>query len=149
LPRQIEFYLPDVSMPRELLALHLPNPERVKVNLRSLAEQSRGLSGGEILNAIHAGSRDPDPVKWMVTEEMMLREVRCARAAKEKHGGLTGRQAEDRIYGLTDFRFSGSVLFPPNFTCCSNGTKTRPPASLFKMIASLLIEAISIELSPL
>jgi hypothetical protein len=59
--------------------------------LRSLAEQSRGLSGGDILNiclnAIHAGSRDPDPAKWVVTEEMLLREIKRAKAAKEKHSG--------------------------------------------------------------
>ncbi len=45
----------------------LPNPERVRANLRSLALQSRRLSGGDILNiclnAIHAGSRDHDPAK--------------------------------------------------------------------------------------
>ena len=89
--RHIHFRLPDASMRRELLALHLPNPERVKANLRNLAEQSGGLSGGDILNiclnAIHAGSRDPDPEKWGVTEEMLLREIRRAKAAKEKHAG--------------------------------------------------------------
>jgi hypothetical protein len=91
-------------MRRELLAFHLPNPERVKANLRFasghlrfapvLAEQSGGLSGGDILNiclnAIHAGSRDPDPAKWLVTEEMLLREIRRAKAAKEKHSGRPG-----------------------------------------------------------
>jgi len=91
-----------------MLALHLPNPERVKANLRFasghlrfapvLAEQSGGLSGGDILNiclnAIHAGSRDPDPAKWLVTEEMLVREVRRAKAAKEKH---SGRRAGRRI----------------------------------------------------
>lgn len=51
--RHIEFRLPDASMRRELLDLHLPNPRRVKANLRfasgffhfvtNLAEQSRGL----------------------------------------------------------------------------------------------------------
>jgi ATP-dependent 26S proteasome regulatory subunit len=92
--RHIHFRLPDASMRRELLALHLPNPERVRANLRNLAEQSRGLSGGDILNiclnAIHAGSRDPDPAKWMVTEEMLLREIKRAKAAKAKHGGKAG-----------------------------------------------------------
>jgi len=92
--RHVEFRLPNASMRRELLALHLPNPERVKANLRSLAEQSRGLSGGDILNiclnAIHAGSRDPDPAKWVVTEEMLVREIKRAKAAKEKHAGKNG-----------------------------------------------------------
>ena len=100
----IQIRLPDASMRRELLALHLPNPERVKANLRfasgflhcvaNLAEQSGGLSGGDILNiclnAIHAGSRDPDPAKWVVTEEVLLREIKRARAAKEKHSGRRG-----------------------------------------------------------
>jgi hypothetical protein len=52
------------------------------------------LSGGDILNiclnAIHAGSRDPDPAKWAVTEEMLLREIRRTKAAKEKHSGRRG-----------------------------------------------------------
>jgi len=53
--RHIQFRLPDASMRREIIALHLPNPERVKANLRfaygffhfvtNLAEQCRGLSG--------------------------------------------------------------------------------------------------------
>jgi hypothetical protein len=46
--RHIEFRLPDAYMRRELLALHLPNPERVKANLRNLAEKSGGLSGGDM-----------------------------------------------------------------------------------------------------
>jgi hypothetical protein len=61
---------------------------------RSLALQNEGLSGGDILNiclnAIHAGSRDPDPAKWLVTEEMLLREIKRAKAAKEKHSGRRG-----------------------------------------------------------
>jgi ATP-dependent 26S proteasome regulatory subunit len=92
--RHIQFRLPNASMRRELFALHLPNPERVKANLRSLALQSRGLSGGDILNiclnAIHAGSRHPDPAKWLVTEKLLLREIRRTKAAKEKHGGKAG-----------------------------------------------------------
>jgi hypothetical protein len=66
-----------------------PNPERAKANLRNLADQGRGLSGGDILNiclnALHAGSRDPDPAKWLVTEELLLLEIRPAKVAKEKH----------------------------------------------------------------
>ncbi len=99
--RHIQFRLPNLSMRRELFALHLPNPERVRANLcfasgflhcvTNLAEQSRGLSGVDILNiclnAIHAGSSDPDPEMWLVTEEMLLREIKRAKAAKEKHAG--------------------------------------------------------------
>ncbi len=101
--RHIEFRLPDASMRRELFTLHLPNPERVKANLRSLAEQSRGLSGGDILNiclnAIHAGSRDPDPAKWLVTEAMLLREIKRAKAAKEKHSGRRGGRRRIGFHG--------------------------------------------------
>jgi hypothetical protein len=94
---------PDASMRRELLALHLPNPERMKANLRSLAEQSLGLSGGGILNiclnAIHAGSRDPDPAKWLVTEDLLLREVKRAKAVNNV-----------QLRHLSDMAF---VLVPP------------------------------------
>jgi hypothetical protein len=65
---------------------------------RSLALQNEGLSGGDILNiclnSIHAGSRDPDPARWLVTEEMLLREIRrakAAKAAKEKRGGKAAK----------------------------------------------------------
>ena len=76
------------------IQFRLPNPERVKANLRNLALQSRGLSGGDILNvclnAIHAGSRDPGSARWVVTEKMLVREIRRAMLAKEKHSGKEG-----------------------------------------------------------
>lgn len=94
--RHIEFRLPNASMRRELFALHLPNPERVRAHLYTLAKQSRGLSGGDILNvclnAIYSGSRDPDPAKWYVSEKMLLREIQRAKLAKEKHSGKSGNQ---------------------------------------------------------
>jgi hypothetical protein len=31
--------------------------------------------------------RDPDPAMWAVTEEMLLSEIKWAKAAKEKHSG--------------------------------------------------------------
>jgi len=66
-------------MRRELFALHLPNPERVEADYAVLAELSRGLSGGDILNicvnAIHAGSVDADPAKWKVTQGMIERKT--------------------------------------------------------------------------
>ncbi len=52
-------------MRRELFALHLPNPERVRGDYAALAELSKGLSGGDILdiclNAIYTGSADSNP----------------------------------------------------------------------------------------
>lgn len=56
-----------------------------------LAELSRGLSGGDILNicvnAIHAGSVDSDPAKWVVTQPMLEREIAKVKNAKAEHSG--------------------------------------------------------------
>jgi hypothetical protein len=79
------------SMRRELFALHLPNPDRVKADYEVLADLSRGLSGGDILNvcvnAIYAGSVDPDPAKWKVTQGMIEREIWKVRKAKAGPSG--------------------------------------------------------------
>jgi hypothetical protein len=60
-----------------------------------LAELSRGVSGGDILNvcvnAIHAGSMDADPAKWMVTQAMLEREIAKVRKAKAEHAGEKGK----------------------------------------------------------
>ena len=89
--RHIKFRIPDASMRRELFALHLPNPDRVQANYAVLAELSRGLSGGDILNicvnAIHAGSTDANPERWMVTHAILEREIRKVRKAKAEHSG--------------------------------------------------------------
>ena len=75
----------------ELFALHLPNPERVQADYAVLSELSRGLSGGDILNicvnAIHAGSTDANPERWMVTHEILEREIAKAKKAKAEHSG--------------------------------------------------------------
>jgi ATP-dependent 26S proteasome regulatory subunit len=93
--RHIKFRNPDASMRRELFALHLPNPDRVRADYAVLAELSKGLSGGDILNvcvnAIHAGSVDADPAKWKVTQGMLEREIRKVRRAKREHEGRRGR----------------------------------------------------------
>jgi ATP-dependent 26S proteasome regulatory subunit len=96
--RHIKFRIPDASMRRELFALHLPNPDRVQADYAVLAEQSRGLSGGDILNvcvnAIHAGSTDADTSKWQVTQgmlEMLEREIAKAKKAKAEHSGEKGK----------------------------------------------------------
>jgi hypothetical protein len=83
-------------MRRELFALHLPNPDRVTADYAVLAELSRGLSGGDILNicvnAIHAGSVDADSAKWLVTQELLEREIAKVRKAKAEHSGEKGRR---------------------------------------------------------
>jgi hypothetical protein len=89
--RHIHFRLPNVSMRRELFALHLPNPERVEADHAALAGLSKGLSGGDILNvcvnAIYAGSVDSDPERWVVTQAMLEREIGKAKKAKAEHSG--------------------------------------------------------------
>jgi ATP-dependent 26S proteasome regulatory subunit len=76
-------------MRRELFSLHLPNPDRVTADYAVLAELSKGLSGGDILNvcvnAIHAGSTDVDSAKWKVTQGMLEREIGKVRKAKAEH----------------------------------------------------------------
>jgi ATP-dependent 26S proteasome regulatory subunit len=93
--RHIKFRIPDASMRRELFALHLPNPDRVKADYAVLAELSKGLSGGDILNiclnAIYAGSTDPNPERWMVTQAMLGREITKAKKAKAEHSGEKGK----------------------------------------------------------
>jgi SpoVK/Ycf46/Vps4 family AAA+-type ATPase len=93
--RHIKFRLPDASMRRELFALHLPNPDRVKADYAVIAELSRGLSGGDILNicvnAIHAGSVDANPAKWEIKQGMLEREIAKAKKAKAEHSGEKGK----------------------------------------------------------
>jgi ATP-dependent 26S proteasome regulatory subunit len=78
-------------MRRELFALHRVNPDRVTADYTVLAELSRGLSGGDILNvcvnAIYAGSVDVDPAKWAVTQGMLEREIAKVKKAKAEHSG--------------------------------------------------------------
>jgi len=93
--RHIKFRLPCASMRWELFALHLPNPDRLQADYAVLAELSRGLSGGDILNvcvnATHAGSTDDDSAKWRVTQEMLEQEIKKMRRAKAEHSGEKGK----------------------------------------------------------
>jgi SpoVK/Ycf46/Vps4 family AAA+-type ATPase len=67
----------------------------VEADYAVLAELSRGLSGGDILNvcvnAIHAGSVDTNPERWGVTQEMLEREIAKVRKAKAEHSGEKGK----------------------------------------------------------
>ena len=93
--RHIHFRVPDASMRRELFTLHLPNPDRVQADYAVLAAISRGLSGGDILNvcvnSIYAGSTDPNPERWLVTQEMVEREVAKVRKANAEHSREKGK----------------------------------------------------------
>jgi ATP-dependent 26S proteasome regulatory subunit len=65
--RHIHFRLPNASTRRELFTLHRVNPDRVTADYAVLAELSRGLSGGDILNvcvnSIYEGRGDAYPAK--------------------------------------------------------------------------------------
>ena len=82
-------------MHSELFALHLPNLERVRADYAVLAELSRGLSGGDIVNicvnAIYAGSVDPVSANWMLTQAMLEREIAKVEKAKAEHSGEKSR----------------------------------------------------------
>jgi hypothetical protein len=60
-----------------------------------LADLSRGLSGGDILNiclnAIYAGSADLNPERRMVTHGMLEREITNSKKAKAEHTGAKGK----------------------------------------------------------
>ena len=78
-------------MQEQILRLHLPNPERVPQTLCGIAMAAHGLSGADLLNvclhAIEAASVDPDPQKWLVTEEMLMAQVRKVQSTKRVHSG--------------------------------------------------------------
>jgi len=88
----------------ERFALHLPNPERVTADYAVLAELSKGLSGGEILNvcvnAIHAGSTDADPAMWKVTQAIMEREIAKVKKAKAEHSGEKNKSRRRIGFGV-------------------------------------------------
>ncbi len=70
---------------------HNRNPERVRADYAVLAELSRGLSGGDILNicvkAIYTGSTRANSERWLVTQAMIEAEIAKARKAKAEHSG--------------------------------------------------------------
>ena len=49
------------------------------------------MTGNVCVNAIHAGSMDADPAKWMVTQAMLEREIAKVRKAKAEHAGEKGK----------------------------------------------------------
>jgi hypothetical protein len=67
-----------------------------------LAELSKGLSGGDILNicvnAFHAGSVNVDPAKWQVTQAMLEREIAKVKKAKVEQSGEKGKNR--RVIGF-------------------------------------------------
>ena len=43
------------------------------------------------VNAIHAGSTDDDPAKWLVTQGMLEHEIAKVKKAKAEHSGEKGK----------------------------------------------------------
>jgi hypothetical protein len=43
------------------------------------------------VNAIHAGSTDADPAKWMVTQMMLEHEIAKVKKSKAEHSGEKGK----------------------------------------------------------
>jgi hypothetical protein len=65
------------------------------------------ISGeGVSVNAIHAGSTDANPERWMVTQVMLEREIRKVKKARAEHAGERSGQKRRRI------GFQGSERLP-------------------------------------
>jgi SpoVK/Ycf46/Vps4 family AAA+-type ATPase len=98
--RHVKFALPNRSMRRKLLDLHLPKRERVRANLDTIARESRGLSGGDIrnvcINSMHAATASDDQSEWNITDEIMREQVDAVKRAKREHNGTNGREARER-----------------------------------------------------
>lgn len=43
------------------------------------------------VNAIHAGSTDPNPERWMVSQELLEQEIANVRKAKAEHSEEKGK----------------------------------------------------------
>ena len=87
--RHVEFALPTATMREAIFHSHLPSIDRVTADLRKVAINAHGLSGGDILNvclnAIHAASVDPDPANWRLSEGILIAEIRKVQAGKHAH----------------------------------------------------------------
>jgi len=84
-----------------LAAFHGQTRGKVPADDAVLSELSNGLAAGDILNicvnAIHAGSTDPNPEQLMVTQVILEREMAKAKKAKAEHSGERAGQKRRRI----------------------------------------------------
>lgn len=90
--QHVYFPLPSTDMLIDLYSWHLPtrtleNPG--DVDLSDLADQSEGLSGGDVLNvvvnAVSNVSLSANPQHWVLTQDALLAEVREVLQAKNAH----------------------------------------------------------------
>ena len=79
----------DLGAYRRSRVRRAPNRDRVFADLNILAAESKGLSGGDILNvclnSIYAGSTADDAREWKVTGTELLAEVAKVRSAQNDH----------------------------------------------------------------
>lgn len=93
--RHIKFSLPDLAMRKRLFGMHLPAlataPERHEIDLDFVSRETKGLSGGDILNicvnSIHAASVADDSDLWKLTTPILVSEIEAVKISKEEHGG--------------------------------------------------------------
>lgn len=88
--RHIEFELPNSEMREKLFKVHLPENERTKsINYKELAQISKEMSGGDILNvsieAIKAASLDENPENWVITQDIVKKQIKHIKNAKKQH----------------------------------------------------------------
>ncbi len=92
--QHVEFKLPSLEMRLQLFDIHLPASDRLDVqDWQAVAEQSDGLSGGDILNVVvNAISRvtlADDEALWIVRDADLLQEIEQVKAAKLNNAQIT------------------------------------------------------------
>jgi len=94
--RHVEFKLPNRALRERLFELHLPKRQHVTANLATIARDSKGLSGGDILNvcvnSMHAASIGDDPSQWRITDAILSAQIAKVRQAKRAHSGERGER---------------------------------------------------------
>jgi len=102
--RHVNFALPNKEMREKLIKLHIPNLERCAtgINWKALAEDTYGLSGGDILNvcvnSIESASRDPNPDLWYITQAILEKEVERVKSSKDENSKRNGKKR--RVMGF-------------------------------------------------
>jgi ATP-dependent 26S proteasome regulatory subunit len=89
--KHVEFKAPNRAMRKRLFEMHLPNLTRVEANLETIARNSLGLCGGDILNvclnSIYEASATSNPDEWRISEGILNAQIASAKRAKSNHAG--------------------------------------------------------------
>lgn len=98
--QHVEFKLPDAPMRLALYKQHLPANNNTSITgdeWKALADRSKGLSGGDILNvtlnAINLASLAEDPADWKLTYDLMLCQVHAILHTKLAHSAALPEHA--------------------------------------------------------